>query len=57
MPSICHHSGQTSANACETGRSSGRSARSKLPVLNATVGSSSIAPSVLPQRGQKARLE
>jgi hypothetical protein len=30
---------------------------SKAPVASATVGASSIAPSVLPHRAQKARLE
>ena len=37
--------------------SSLRLGESKLPTRSATVGWSSMAPSVLPQRGQKARLD
>lgn len=53
MPSVRHHSGQTSANACEVGRNSGRLARSKLPVASATVGSSSIAPACCRSAGKE----
>ena len=55
--STCHQRGRPPLNEWPVGASSLPFGLSKAPSTRATTGLSSIAPSVLPQRGQKARLE
>ncbi|KTE15236.1 hypothetical protein ATE76_04955 [Sphingopyxis sp. H093] len=49
--------GRQSRKACEIGINALSSGLSNTPISKATIGSSSIAPKLLPQVGQKVRLE
>jgi hypothetical protein len=55
--STCHQFGSPVTDECEAGTRSSPLKLSKLATKSATVGVLSMAPSVLPHFGQKARLE